>query len=136
MWKNAFLLLIFVSFSVGCNSTSSVTPIEPASHATNTIVTSPNPILTFTPISEDSSFTEISLAYQNAQAFSIHPDFLLLVKTSEDRMGLFNLSTMKIENEQMFSGSVVGYPVVSEDGILFAQITFQGDGKILLVKNI
>src|SRR5262245_58223035 len=135
MWKNTFLLLILVGFSVGCSSSPGVTPTQPTSHATNNIIIPIKPTPTVTPISKDSSLTELDFVHQNVQMFSERLDFHLLVKTSEDGMGFFNLSKMKIEDEQILSGSVVGYPTVSDDGILIAQITFQANEKILLVKN-
>jgi hypothetical protein len=136
MWKNAFLLLILVGFSVGCGASPSVTPTQPAPPATNNIITPINPTPTVTPVSTDSSFTELNLAHKNVQAFSERLDFHLLVKISEERMGVFDLSKMEIQNEQPFPDSGISFPVVSDDGMLFAQIIFQGDEKILLVKNI
>lgn len=130
MQKDTLLLLIIVGISTGCNASSSIAPTQPTVQETSPIITPINPTPTSTSVSADSSFAKISLAHQNVQAFSERPDFHLLVKTSEDRMGVFDLSTMKIQNEQQYPNSGVSFPVVSSDGVLFAQIIFQGDKKL------
>lgn len=135
MWRKS-LLMLFIGFSVGCTSSISTIPTHTSDPEINHAVTPSSTNLVFTPRSTDTSLTQITIPYQETQVFKERTDLRLLIRTSENRLGVMNLSKMEIENEYQLSDSIVSYPVINEDGVLMAQINRQNDKKLLQIKNL
>jgi hypothetical protein len=135
MWKYTFALLMFILIFVGCTPPANSASIPTKMQATEPIPTATSSAITLLPTSTVSLFSEIKLGHHVQNAFSKNPDFHLIVKDTDNKIGVLNFSNMDTQNKQLLSDSIVNLPVVSENGGLLAQIIRQENSKLLKIIN-
>lgn len=135
MWKYIFSLLMFTLISVSCTPPANSASRPTIMQATEPVPTATRPTKSLLPTSIASLFSEIELGHHVQKMFGKSPDFQLIVKDTDNKMGVLNFSNLDIQNKQLLSDSIVNLPVINKNGSLLAQIIRQENNKSLKIIN-
>jgi hypothetical protein len=135
MWKQIISLLMVILVFVGCTPPPNKA-LTPTMQETEHTPTATSSATSLSPTSTVPSFSEIELGHHTQHAFSKNPAFPLIIKNTENQLGVLNFSNMDIQNKQLLSDSIVNFPVVSENGGSLAQIIRQENNKSLKIINL
>ena len=128
-------LLILVVVLLGCTPKIGYAPTQASGQGSNDVSTPTGIVPLPTNEQDNSTFTEVTIPHQDKKHFSGNTTFRLLVRMQENKTGVLNISSGEIEFEQQLPDSVIGNPIVSQDGSLLAYIYGLPDQKYLGIKK-
>ncbi len=128
-------LLILVVILLGCTPKIGYAPTQDANQGSDDISTPTSIASPATMEQDDAVFTSVNISHQDKKGFSANPTFQLLVRMQENKIGGLNISSGEIELEQQLPDSVIGNPVVSQDGSLIAYIYGLPDQQYLGIRK-